>query len=180
MRQTKGALASGLIAILLLAAAAQAGVLFSRLSPPKNGYERIEIGQVVPPLKAVAPDGREESIRWSAARLSILLVFHPECGFCEQVAPAWRDWTNQAPVRGRVLLITADSPSAASDFATEHGWNAGPYTLPPGQLDGVAAWVSRRSPWIYVVGNDRRLVYEGHGAKLSDLDDFLTSTTTRR
>lgn len=179
MRQTKGALATGLIAILLLAAAAQAGVLYSRLSSQESGYERIKIGEVVPPLEVVASDRGGESIRWSTARLTILLVFHPECGFCERVAPAWRDWINQASVRGRVLLITADSPSAASHFATRHDWNADLYTLPPGRLDAVAGWLSRRSPWIYVVANDRTLIYEGHGAKLAELDDFLGNTTPR-
>jgi hypothetical protein len=130
----------------------------------------VSVGTKLPALVSVDPTVPD--VNWGESDHTVLLVFHSECRFCDDVADDWRDWL-LVDRKARTILVSRDSPGAAAAYASKHGWPPGVFTVAPNGARDLQAQLTRRTPWIYVVDGEGRLIHEGHGAQLALLTQTL-------
>lgn len=154
-----------LIAALALPAILQASLLLKRVEFGRPDSVQLTIGDRMPPIVGLDETGNPVRIGWEDNTITVLLAFHRACPFCDEVAPAWRDWL-ATEHRSRMILMSDDRPRDALDYRDTNQWSGTLITLAPQSPTDLAAWLTRRTPWIYIVDSAGRLLYEGHGANL--------------
>jgi len=99
----------------------------------------------------------------------LLLVFHPECGHCQDVVPIWRDWVQETEPEIRLVAATSARLEAASVFLSTHSWESELWILE--NQDGTPGKrpVTGRTPWIFLLDGDGVILSEGHGQRIEEL-----------
>lgn len=110
--------------------------------------------------------------------VTVLYAFHSECGFCDDVAPAWASHFSrarrEAPAVHRIA-VTRDSPEAAAAYAGQFGWQVELLSFPElGETSREQRLVSR-TPWVFVFDADGVLRYNDHGGELERIEEAVAS-----
>ena len=103
----------------------------------------------------------------------LLLVFHSECGHCQEVAPLWRAWTGTSWGDVRVVAVSSEEPATAEAYAAEQDWNAEVWTVGASRLGGPGHTLTSRTPWVFVLDPAGVVLAEGQGARIAELAAVL-------
>ena len=100
---------------------------------------------------------------------TLLLVFDPECAHSERIAPSWAQWLSDGDAKPmRVLVVSGGLLLAAARFARARHWSVEQLGTMDSTVEGsVGQAVARRTPWVFAVGHDGRVIAEGHGSALA-------------
>jgi thiol-disulfide isomerase/thioredoxin len=112
---------------------------------------------------------------------TLLLVFHSECGHCRRVAPAWTEWLRTHTESTRVVAVSREATAPAMEFVRTHSWGVDIRTVDASELGGAAHALTARTPWVFVIDADGRVIAEGHGDRLVELGALVAEprgTTT--
>jgi thiol-disulfide isomerase/thioredoxin len=157
---------------LVLLAAIQAVVLSSR--PDVGGTQDdpwFTVGDTLSALHPLDSLGRTASFAGGAP--TVLLVFHSECGHCQEVAPLWRAWTGTPANDVRVVAVSSEEPATARAYAAEHDWSTEVWTVSASRLGGPGHTLTSRTPWVFVLDPAGVVLAEGQGSRIAELTAIL-------
>ena len=106
---------------------------------------------------------------------TVLMAFSETCAHAGEVSPLWAGWMAERVGDARLTLIpvSGDAPENAARFASSAGWTVTPTTLQITELGSPEIQVLNRTPWVFLLDTEGRVVYEGHGAELDRLDQAI-------
>ena len=165
-------LALGLLAV------AQLVVLGFRLESRDASGSWFQVGDTLSGIRAFDSSGQEASL--VGGDPTVVLVFHSECGHCEDVAPLWRDWRDWTTASGsdfRTVAISSEPLKSAKAYAAQHEWDAEVWTVEAGGLGGLGHGLTGRTPWIFVLDEMGVILAEGHGRRIVELVAVLGAET---
>ena len=125
----------------------------------------------------LAGDRSEPLVDPSADRPTLLMAFHSECAHCATVAPVWQEWLESRSTSGlRILGLSRGPPEPAEAYARQHGWPL-EIALVPDDPTAEGFRLVTRTPWLILLDADGVVRFEGHGAKLEELEPLLAELT---
>ena len=163
-----------LLALLLVAIGVQGLLLASRDRPEADAILPAPAFGVGDTLRTLAGETEEGStavipLETGAGSATVLYAFHPECAYCDSIAPAWSRYPSIDDVGGtrvRRLAVTMDIPGPALAYATRFGWKMDVLSmsrLTPADRDYS---LLAKTPWIFVFDAGGVLRFQGHGSDL--------------
>lgn len=165
LRPSKGlVVAMGAVAVAQIAA-------FGIQGPPAGGPRFVTAGQDLGSVVVRQTDGSPQEL--GMAGPALLLVFDPECAHSRQIAPLWSEWLKTTAIDHRVLAVARGTVSEAVAYARASGWpvQVVAVDLATG-LEQSRALVSR-TPWVFAIDDEGRVLDEGHGSRLEDVAEVL-------
>lgn len=158
-------LKGAVLALLSVLAVGQVVALERRTVERDTLAPRITVGHDVSDLVMRDSDGAK--IELGAPDETLLLVFDPDCPYSVRVAESWTFWLARQPSeRHRTYAVSSGPLPAAVRYAREMDWNVRVGSV--GQA-GREHPLTRRTPWVFAVGTDGRVVAEGHGSRLAEV-----------
>ena len=133
------------------------------------------VGDTLSHLQPLDSDGQTASLAGGTPML--LLVFHSECGHCQEVAPLWRAWTGTTWGDVRVVAVSSEEPDVAEAYAAEKDWNSEVWTVASSRLGGPGHTLTSRTPWVFVLDPAGVILAEGQGARIAELAAVLGDIT---
>ena len=153
------------LALLSMLAVGQVVALERRTRERDTLAPRISVGHDVSNLVVRDSDGAV--IELGAPYETLLLVFDPNCVHTARVAEAWASWlARQDSGRLRTYAVSSGPLPAAVRYAREMDWHVRVGAVDPA---GAEHPLTRRTPWVFSVGTDGRVVAEGHGSRLAEV-----------
>ena len=129
------------------------------LDPP------VTVGDDVSEL--VVRDSGGATIELGAPYETLLLVFDPDCAHSARVAETWASWlARQDSGRLRTYAVSSGPLPAAVRYARDMRWNVRVGSV---GASGGEHPLTRRTPWVFSIGTDGRVVAEGHGSRLAEV-----------
>lgn len=104
-----------------------------------------------------------------AGQPTLLLVFDPDCVHSRRVAPLWSDWLEESVHKGYRILVVSAGPTA-TDYVREQHWPVIVTSAEP-----VGHVITKRTPWVFAVDGQGRVVADGHGRNLAEVAQNLRS-----
>ena len=105
---------------------------------------------------------------------TLVLVFHSECGHCQRVAPAWREWLDEHRDETRILSISSEDASSAQAYVAGHAWRVDTWTVTSPKIGSPAHALTSRTPWLFLVDPDGVVIAEGHGDEIDEIGRLMT------
>lgn len=159
-----------IVGVLALMAVTQAAFIGNRVFGHDLDEHEIRVGHDLSQVALERADGTE--IGLAEGRTTLLLVFDPECVHSGEVAVMWKDWLTAGPRGDRVVALSPGSLPSASAYARDRRWPVEVVSVKTAAGGGVHA-LTRRSPWVYAVGGDGRVLVDGHGRTLPEVARVL-------
>ena len=169
--------------LLVLAVVAQALHVIVRADPTDDAMApapTMTLGDTVRSLGGYDRDGvlTMVPLMTDPDTLTVVYAFHPECAFCDTVAPDWATHfaahdPNAVPVRR--IAVTRELPGPALTYAERFNWDVNLLSV-----SGFATATSpepflvSRTPWIYVFDSDGVLRFQDHGAELESVEHAVS------
>ena len=136
------------------------------------------IGDTVPSLAGYAEDGvpTTVSLDTDSYTATVVYAFHPECAFCDTVAPEWAAHfatgdTKTAPIRR--IAVTREVPGPAAIYAQRFNWDIDLLSVSGFAEPSPEAFLVSRTPWVYVFDPDGVLRFHAHGAEVEHVDQAV-------
>ena len=161
------------VGALAMLALAQLAVLGYRSATAAPTGRWISVVDDLSAIQVTDTRGLQRSL--ASGEPSLVLVFHSECGHCARVAPEWRDWLDQAGPSRRALALSSESMVSARAYAQEKGWDVPVVTVDAGRLGSPAHALTSRTPWVFALDRDGRVLAEGHGIRLDEIAAALST-----
>ena len=155
-----------IVGALALMAVTQAVFIGNRLFGHNSDEHAIRVGHDLSQVALERADGTEFGL--ADGRNTLLLVFDPECVHSGRVAAMWKEWLSAGARGDRVLALSPGSLPSANAYAWDRHWPVEVVSVKTAAGNGVHA-LTRRSPWVYAVGGDGRVLAGGHGRKLPEV-----------
>ena len=172
--------------LLVLAIIAQTLHVMVRAQPADDAMApapTVLIGDTVPLLTGYAVDSVLTTVPLDTApyTATVVYAFHPECAFCDTVAPEWAAHfaagdPRAAPVRR--IAVTRELPGPAATYAERFTWNIDLLSVSGFEETSPEAFLVSRTPWVYVFDPDGVLRFHGHGAELERVDHAVAEITS--
>lgn len=172
-RQNTGSVVAGhwktvalaLLAVLAIGQSVVAGQRLVRVAPAGSP---VAVGDDVSGRMVRLSGG--ETFELGAGNEVLLLVFDPDCAHTARLAEAWASWlADEDSGRHRTIAVSPGPLSAAVRYARVRGWNV-PVGVVESLKDGVDEHpLTSRTPWVFAIGADGRVVAEGHGRRLAEM-----------
>ena len=142
------------------------------------------IGDTVPSLTGYTEGGvlTTVSLDSDPDTATVVYAFHPECAFCDTVAPEWvahLATDDPTPVPVRRIAVTRELPGPAATYAKRFGWEVNLMSVSGSAEASPELFLVSRTPWIYVFDSDGVLRFRGHGAELEPVDQALSEIAAR-
>lgn len=170
-----------LLALLIAAIGVQGILLVSRRHPEGDAVQpapALGVGDTVRALSGRTAAGSTTVIPLAAgdARATVLYAFHPECAYCDSIAPAWSRYApgdDADGTRVRRLAVTMDLPEPALSYAARFGWKMD--VLSMSQLTPADRDYSllARTPWIFVFDSAGVLRFQVHGTDMELAEEAI-------
>ncbi len=154
------------IAVLIAVAIAQLANSALRLSSldPDRGF--VKAGHDLSAVSVPLSDGTVAAL--GDGHRSLLLVFDPDCVHSNGIAPKWSAWLSTLDPDGtRIVAVSPGSLSQAIGYARDQQWSVKVGTL--GGTEGGGNALGARTPWVFALDQDGRVVEEGHGSRLLEV-----------
>lgn len=154
------------IAVLTAGAIAQLANSAQRLSSldPDRGF--VKTGHDLSAVSVPLSDGTVAEL--GDGRRSLLLIFDPDCVHSNGIVPSWSAWLSTLDRDGvRILAVSPGSLSQATGYARKQQWS-----VEVGSLRGTTSAgnaLGARTPWVFALGKDGRVVEEGHGSRFLEV-----------
>ncbi len=111
-----------------------------------------------------------------SGKATVVHAFHPECAYCDSIAPAWSRYASRedaGTILVRRLAVTMDLPVPAMAYAARFGWKMDVLSmsrLTPADRDYA---LLAKTPWIFVFDSAGVLRYQGHGGDLEQAEEAV-------
>lgn len=102
-----------------------------------------------------------------AGQPTLLLLFDPDCAHSRRVAPLWTSWLERNVHRGHRIIAISTDPGA-TDYVRERQWPVIVASNEPADHP-----IAIRTPWVFAVDGQGRVVAEGHGRHLPEVAQHL-------
>ena len=153
------------LTLLSVLAVGQVVALESRTPQLDPLDPRVTVGHDVSEL--VVRDSGGAAIELGAPYETLLLVFDPDCVHSARVAETWASWlARQDSGRLRTYAVSSGPLPAAARYARDMRWNV---LVGSVGASGGEHPLTRRTPWVFAVGADGRVVAEGHGSRIAEV-----------
>ena len=165
-----------LLTLLAIAQSMAPGPIRERLLPLAPDADFVAVGDDLSGVQMMLADDGRSSL--GDGRAALLLVFDPDCVHSASVAPGWFAWLSGAHPQGsRVLAVSRGPLLAAQHYAHEHRWpvligSLGAEDRPKGP---GAHRLAKRTPWVFAISPEGRVMGEGHGGKVAEVARTLLS-----
>ncbi|MDE2783067.1 MAG: hypothetical protein OXK77_08935 [Gemmatimonadota bacterium] len=112
---------------------------------------------------------------------TLLLVFDPECAHSERVAGAWaKSLSNIRPGLERVLAVAPGPLAVAVTYARDKRWPVDVGTVQSTEGGLVDRRILQRTPWVFALDEEGRVIREGHGSRLREVARSLGAGSVER
>ena len=116
----------------------------------------------------------------ASGRTTLLLVFDPGCAHSERVARAWAMWLSSIrPGSERVLAVSSGPLTAAVTYARDRQWPVEVGTVQPTEDGWGSDRIMARTPWVFALDEDGRVIREGHGSKVQEVALSLSGRSAK-
>ena len=174
-----------LLGLLAVAIGAQGIVLASRwlggagaVPVPAAVATALGVGDTVSAVAGETRSGTTKVIPVAAGpgQATVVYAFHPECAYCDSIAPAWSRYASRedaGTIQVRRFAVTMDLPEPAGAYAARFGWKMDVLSmsrLTPADRDYT---LLAKTPWIFVFDSAGVLRFQGHGADLEQAEDAV-------
>ena len=162
--------------LLTVLAIAQLIALSHRNPRAESPAPAVAVGDDLSSL--VIRDSGGETIDLAGGYETLLLVFDPDCLHTTRVAEDWASWLAQGEAEAyRVIAVSSGVLSTAMGYARDKHWNVRVGGVEP-DADGKGEHaLMNRTPWVFAVRHDGKVVAEGHGIRLAEVAKALQRTT---
>lgn len=158
-----GTLVITVLTVVAIAQLVNAALRLSSLDPD-GGF--VKTGHDLSAVSVPLSDGTVAEL--GDGRRSLLLIFDPDCVHSNGIVPSWSAWLSTLDRDGvRILAVSPGSLSQATRYARKQRW-----PVKVGTLRGTTSAgnvLGARTPWVFVLGQDGRVVEEGHGSRLIEV-----------
>ena len=127
----------------------------------------VQAGHDLSDLSFTDPRGTLQPL--GAGPPTLLLVFDPACVHSRSVATLWSDWLEENVDRGYQIVAISTDPKAM-DYVRERQW---PVIVTSAEPVGHA--ITKRTPWVFAVDAQGRVVADGHGRHFAEVAQNLRS-----
>ena len=119
--------------------------------------------------------------RLSAVGPTLLLVFDVECSHSQRIAPLWAAWLSRnRTAETTVLAVTASHLAVAVRYARARQWSVELATVDSTGDGSLGRAVTRRTPWVFAIDHDGRVIAHAHGTRIQEvarvLDEHMGGT----
>jgi len=167
--------------LLVLAIIAQALHVMVRAQPTDDAMApapTVLIGDTVPSLTGYAEDDVRTTVSLStnSYTASVVYAFHPECAFCDTVAPEWAAHFAAGDPKAasvRRIAVTREVRGPAATYAQQFNWDIDLLSVSGFAEMSPEAFLVSRTPWVYVFDPDGVLRFHAHGAEVEHLDQAV-------
>jgi hypothetical protein len=121
-------------------------------------------------VSIVGGSGAGSALPGPGAVVSAVFAFSSQCTHCASVAPAWAEWMRFPHAGVRVLAVSPEPLDEAQSYAARWAWSAEVASTRIDTITDEARRLTSRTPWLFLVDLDGRVLFEAHGARLADLD----------
>lgn len=129
------------VAIVLLAAMDVALLLQNRKLKQDLALRQrhLKSGATVPPLRGIDLEGKLEELTFgSDPRETLMLVFSPQCGWCQRNMPNWKALVGGIEKRKYRVVAVSSRRDGAAEYARTHRWTEFPVFVEPDPRDAAA------------------------------------------
>ena len=147
----------------------------SQEATPSSVVRTLLAGDDLSQLSLVASSGENDSfnIRLRGAEWTVLMAFDIACVWCAEIAPLWKTWTSAAD-SVQLIGISTNPSEAALRYTTGHGWKLDEVlTLDGSNLTGVERALTGRTPWLFLLDREGKLVVADHGSAIPRIDSLI-------
>jgi len=127
----------------------------------------LQTGTDLSGVSAVDREGREVSL--ATGEPTLLMVFRSDCAHSEAVAPLWKAWAESPGSDLQALALSSEPIQSAADYVQDHGWDVRVLEVNTDAQGGLVEALTRRTPWVFLVGGDGVILSEGHGSKIEEI-----------
>lgn len=168
------------LSLLLLGIVVQGWVWLDRQSAESDTAQNdaVRLGDSLPFLRGTDRGQAPVSVRLSSGQqmATVLYVYHPDCGPCGTVAPAWAQHFSKlaapnSPVR--VIALTRAGFPAALEFADDFDWHVEIVSVDGLTMSPAERHLISRTPWVFVFDSNGVLRLQTHGADLDQVENTL-------
>lgn len=168
------------LSLLLLGIVVQGWVWLDLQSAERDTAQNdaVRLGDSLPFLRGTDRGQAPVSVRLSGGQqmATVVYVYHPDCGPCGTVAPAWAQHFSElaamdSPVR-KIALTQARFP-AASEFADDFDWHVEILSVDGLSISPAERHLISRTPWVFVFDSNGVLRLEAHGADVDQVENTL-------
>lgn len=140
--------------------------------------DAMRLGDSLPLLRGYDRDQDPKAIQLSGGGqlATVIYVYHPECGPCGTVAPAWAQHFSEIATRGlavRTIALTQAGFPAAQEFADSFDWRVEIVSVNGLGMSQAESYLISRTPWVLIFDSNGVLRLQGHGADLDQINETL-------
>ena len=158
-------LKGAVLTLLSVLAVGQVVALERRAARPDPLDPPVTVGDDVSEL--VLRDAGGAAIDLGASYETLLLVFDPDCAHSARVADAWAAWlAGRDSGRPRTYAVSSGPLPEAVRYARDMRWDVRVASV---DATGGEHALTRRTPWVFAVGAEGRVVADGHGSRLAEV-----------
>ena len=126
----------------------------------------------------VIRDSSGEMIALGAGQETLLLVFDPDCAHSARVADAWASWlADDDSRRPRTIAVSPGPLGAAVRYARDSQWSVRVGSVESYEHRADEHTLTARTPWVFAIGDDGRVVAEGHGVRFAEVTQTIGHRT---
>ncbi|MBT8396752.1 MAG: hypothetical protein HKO65_06125 [Gemmatimonadetes bacterium] len=127
----------------------------------------LQPGESLSEVQALTPEGISVSL--ATGEPTLLLVFSPDCEYCQEVAALWGAWIAAHRKGLEAVAISSALHDYANQYASDQGWGLEVWTLGDEPSDTPGYALTRRAPWVFLLDGEGVIVKEGHGSKIAEI-----------
>ena len=140
-------------------------------APRAESVRFVTAGQDLASVVVRQTDGPPEELGMIGPAL--LLVFDPECAHSRQIASVWSDWLKAAATDHRVVAVSRGTVSEAVTYARASDWPVQVVAVDLANGLEQSRALVRRTPWVFAIDHEGRVLYEDHGSRLEEVAEVL-------
>lgn len=160
------------LALLALAQVLVFGYRWSSGGEPEEGW--LQVGDDVSEIEFRAPSGQPASI--AGGEPTVMLIFDSQCSHCRSVSPSWQAWLRKTPPGLRVVGVSTEPLETAEAFVEEQGWGVDVWRV-EGAAGSREHALMARTPWVFVLDGEGRILREGQGSRIAELTAGLSGNS---
>lgn len=146
--------------------------------PPSSPIS-ISLGDLVPRFTGIDSTGKaaEYLLANDEGAATLVLAFDTDCVHTEAVQKEWRAWLgSHRSIRS--IAVARDSIGSARAYRDAQRWDLHVFSLDDPRPDTPEHALAARSPWLFVFDHAGALRWEGHGARIAEVEEVLMTLAT--
>ena len=144
---------------------------------PLTSAPGVLVGDTLGTLSGHGADGTLTIVPLTAdpGTITVLYAFHPECAYCDTVAPTWASHFASADPTVRRFAVTGDLHGPAATYAASFGWSVDLLSVSQLEITDRQYSLISKTPWLFVFDWQGVLRFQDHGSELERVEQAIAA-----